>query len=165
MFSRLSSLARAGALALVALIAVPVAASAQGEGRDHSSGPYQFWPRYNGNWNNGDNWRHGRHWNGNWDRGDRRWDRRHWDRDWGNGRYWRHRGFNSGIYLNFGIPAYRYYDGYYDEPIYKPRYYPRRAYRTSAHVEWCYDHYRSYRVSDNTWKPTRGIRRQCISPY
>ena len=35
----------------------------------------------------------------------------------------------------------------------------------SAHVRWCYDHYRSYRASDNTYQPYHGPRRQCNSPY
>jgi hypothetical protein len=35
----------------------------------------------------------------------------------------------------------------------------------SAHVQWCYDHYRSYRASDNTYQPYNGPRRQCNSPY
>lgn len=35
----------------------------------------------------------------------------------------------------------------------------------NAHVRWCYDRYRSYRVSDNTWQPYQGPRRQCYSPY
>jgi hypothetical protein len=35
----------------------------------------------------------------------------------------------------------------------------------SAHVQWCYDHYRSYRASDNTYQPYNGPRRQCVSPY
>jgi hypothetical protein len=35
----------------------------------------------------------------------------------------------------------------------------------SAHVQWCYDHYRSYRASDNTYQPYSGPRRQCASPY
>jgi len=34
-----------------------------------------------------------------------------------------------------------------------------------SHVTWCYDRYRSYRASDNTWKPNYGPRRQCNSPY
>lgn len=33
----------------------------------------------------------------------------------------------------------------------------------SAHVQYCYDRYRSYRVSDNTFQPNNGPRRQCIS--
>lgn len=35
----------------------------------------------------------------------------------------------------------------------------------SAHVDWCYDRYRSYRASDNTFQPYNGPRRQCFSPY
>ena len=35
----------------------------------------------------------------------------------------------------------------------------------SAHIEWCYDHYRSYRAYDNTFQPYHGPRRQCYSPY
>lgn len=35
----------------------------------------------------------------------------------------------------------------------------------SAHVDWCYDRYRSYRASDNTFQPYNGPRRQCNSPY
>ena len=35
----------------------------------------------------------------------------------------------------------------------------------SAHVEWCYDRYRSYRAYDNTFQPYNGPRRQCNSPY
>jgi len=33
------------------------------------------------------------------------------------------------------------------------------------HVAWCYDHYRSYRASDNTFQPYNGPRRACVSPY
>jgi len=36
---------------------------------------------------------------------------------------------------------------------------------TSAHVDWCYDHYRSYRAYDNTYQPYNGPRRPCYSPY
>lgn len=35
----------------------------------------------------------------------------------------------------------------------------------NAHVQWCYDRYRSYRASDNTFQPYDGPRRQCYSPY
>jgi hypothetical protein len=34
-----------------------------------------------------------------------------------------------------------------------------------AHVQWCYDRYRSYRASDNSYQPYNGPRRQCQSPY
>jgi len=41
-----------------------------------------------------------------------------------------------------------------------------RVYRGGdAHVEWCYDRYRSYRASDNTFQPYNGPRQQCYSPY
>ncbi|MEM7300534.1 MAG: BA14K family protein [Pseudomonadota bacterium] len=35
----------------------------------------------------------------------------------------------------------------------------------SAHENWCYSRYRSYRAYDNTYQPYRGGRRRCISPY
>lgn len=38
------------------------------------------------------------------------------------------------------------------------------ANRGSSHNEWCYNRYRSYRASDNTYQPTNGPRRQCVSP-
>lgn len=41
----------------------------------------------------------------------------------------------------------------------------RPRYVASPHVEWCYARYRSYRASDNTYQPYNGPRRQCISPY
>lgn len=61
-----------------------------------------------------------------------------------------------GVYLDFYVPGYRYV----------PRVQTRRGNVMSAHVEWCYDRYpRSYRPSDNSWKPKNGPRRQCNSPY
>jgi len=35
----------------------------------------------------------------------------------------------------------------------------------SHHVSWCMNRFRSYRVSDNTFQPYSGPRRQCVSPY
>lgn len=35
----------------------------------------------------------------------------------------------------------------------------------SSHVSWCYDRYRSYRSSDNTYLSSSGYRRECNSPY
>ena len=35
----------------------------------------------------------------------------------------------------------------------------------SRHVQWCYDRYRSYRASDNTFQPYHGPRQRCYSPY
>ncbi|AZO75338.1 MAG: BA14K family protein [Mesorhizobium sp.] len=40
-----------------------------------------------------------------------------------------------------------------------------RVYRGDAHVQWCYDRYRSYRAWDNTFQPYNGPRQQCYSPY
>lgn len=35
----------------------------------------------------------------------------------------------------------------------------------NSHTAWCYDRYRSYRASDNTFQPYNGPRQQCYSPY
>jgi hypothetical protein len=87
---------------------------------------------------------------------------------------WRN-GWNDGprVYVDRYVPVYppSYYyddydDGYYDRPRYRVA--PRRAariYMSEEHVEWCYDHYRTYRESDNTYKKTRRTRAQCISPF
>ncbi|GLQ77174.1 hypothetical protein GCM10007881_06900 [Mesorhizobium huakuii] len=40
-----------------------------------------------------------------------------------------------------------------------------RVYAGNSHVQWCYDHYRSYRASDNTFQPNYGPRQECRSPY
>jgi Ni/Co efflux regulator RcnB len=34
-----------------------------------------------------------------------------------------------------------------------------------AHVRWCQERWRSYRVSDNSYQPYNGPRRTCVSPY
>jgi hypothetical protein len=85
-------------------------------------------------------------------------------------------GFSVG--LSFGTPRY-----YYDDYPYHRVYRPYRTYRTyryvapprqrviiqgsgwQAHVAWCYQRYRSYRASDNTFQPYNGPRRECYSPY
>lgn len=192
MLAKLSSLARSGLVAVAAIACIPAAASAapiapsmpafagststqvipvRGEGRDSSANPVyrRNWPRYNAprNWNGRHGIRDGRDWrrNGNWRGGNRYW-RNHgwrgnhyrggWNRGWGPG--W---GWGSGIYLNLNVPDY----DYYDVP-YRPRAYPRAAYRGgNAHVEWCYARYRSYRAYDNSYQPYNGPRRACISPY
>lgn len=48
-----------------------------------------------------------------------------------------------------------------------PRYAPQRSYRSggNAHINWCYNRYRSYRASDNTFLPNYGPRRLCYSPF
>ncbi len=46
---------------------------------------------------------------------------------------------------------------------------PRSEYRvrglSQAHVNWCYNRYRSYRAYDNTFQPYNGPRKPCVSPY
>lgn len=42
---------------------------------------------------------------------------------------------------------------------------PARYSGGNAHVNWCANHYRSYRAYDNTYQPYNGPRRQCVSPY
>jgi hypothetical protein len=68
-------------------------------------------------------------------------------------------------------PGWRSYGGWYFPPsafsfgitINPPS---RPGIRLSArHINWCEDHYRSYRRSDNTFKPVGAPRRQCISPF
>ena len=40
-----------------------------------------------------------------------------------------------------------------------------QAVSEDSHVAWCQNRWRSYRVSDNTYQPSRGPRRACVSPY
>ena len=146
---------------------------AMGEGRDKSNPAYQVWRKnrvYDGrgrNWNNG---RHYRNNGGNY-RG------RYYGNNGGNyrhyggyRRHWRGHGWDNGgafaLGLGFGVPL-GYYGGYYgggyyDEPVYRPRVYRGGG---GAHVQWCYDRYRSYRAWDNTFQPYHGPRQQCYSPY
>jgi hypothetical protein len=37
--------------------------------------------------------------------------------------------------------------------------------RGDSRVQWCYDRYRSYRASDDTFQPSYGPRQQCNPPY
>jgi len=116
----------------------------------------------------GRDWRDGREWRGNRDR--REWrEGRRWQGDrrgWYNG----HRGYRE------RRPGYRYHDGWWfppaafalgaivggaiaNQPV-------RRVYDYSQeHIQWCYNRYRSYRASDNTFQPYNGPRQQCYSPY
>jgi len=119
--------------------------------------------------------RGGRDWRDNnrreW-RGDRRgWrEGRRWQNDDRRGWYRGHRGYRE------RRPGYRYHDGWWfppaafalgaivggsiaNQPI-------RRVYDYSQdHIQWCYNRYRSYRASDNTFQPYNGPRQQCYSPY
>ncbi len=117
----------------------------------------------------------------------------HWGRGhWGGGRGGHWRGPGPGYRPGFwnGHHGYRYYrPGYrlYDDgwwyplaafgagaviggalaapppPPPPPAYY-RPGY-SDAHVQWCYNRYRSYRAYDNTFQPNYGPRQQCYSPY
>ncbi|PWK72868.1 BA14K family protein [Aminobacter sp. AP02] len=164
----LSSLARSGLVALGLVVGLPLAASAGPASLARPATPvpqanadltkvqycggYGCRPYRNDGWG-GDGWR-GR-------------DYRRYDNNWrGNYRPYRPNYFGgTGIYFNFGVPAYRYYEPRY----YQPRYYePRRVYRSgvsSPHARWCYSRYRSYRAWDNTFQPYNGPRQQCWSPY
>jgi hypothetical protein len=75
--------------------------------------------------------------------------------------------YGGGYYPRYGGGYYpRYHGGGYYPRYYNGGYYPRRHYRSgSAHVQWCYNHCRSYREYDNTFQPFDGPRRQCYSPY
>ncbi|MBN9233311.1 MULTISPECIES: BA14K family protein [Phyllobacteriaceae] len=89
--------------------------------------------------------------------------------------------FNGHRGYRYGRPGWRQYNGWWFPPaafmagaiiggaLASPPPPPpvyRRAYRLSdAHVRWCYDRYRSYRASDNSYLASGNIRRECISPY
>lgn len=97
----------------------------------------------------------------------------------GNDYYYRgHRGYRT------PRPGYRLYNGYYFPPqafvgaiingigreIQRDQRQDRRYDRGDSrqwarHVEYCYDRYRSYRESDNTFQPYHGPRQECRSPY
>jgi hypothetical protein len=77
----------------------------------------------------------------------------------------------------FGFrPGYRYYNGYWFPATAFAAGVAAGAIATSpppskrgrlaaAHVQWCYDHYVSYREWDNSYQPYVGPRRTCLSPY
>ncbi|TAM94856.1 MAG: BA14K family protein [Rhizobiaceae bacterium] len=103
------------------------------------------------------------------DRGGSHWrgDHRGFYHHRGNGWYNGHRGYRS--YHR----GYRYYNGWWfpgaaflGGAIIGGALAPHPVYRGggSYHVRWCYNRYRSYRASDNTYQPYQGPRRQCVSP-
>ncbi|MGE0008433.1 MAG: BA14K family protein [Parvibaculaceae bacterium] len=83
-----------------------------------------------------------------------RW-RRHHHR-WGHRRH-------SGVYLGLGLAPF--FSPYYynDYPYYAPRYYAPA--RSSRHVRWCLNRYRSYDPRSNTFLGYDGDRHRCRSPY
>ena len=110
--------------------------------------------------------------------GERRWRRGDRDRDRDFRRDGRYAYFNGHRGYRERRPGYRYRDGFWFPPAAfalgvitgsiinnatpAPRY---REGLPRAHVEYCFDRYRSYRVSDNTFQPYNGPREQCRSPY
>jgi hypothetical protein len=117
-------------------------------------------------------------------RGDRRYDRRDHRRDVRRG-FYRDRGhafYNGHRGYRDRRAGYRQYNGYWfpaaafiagaiaGGAIAQPAPPPRRVVvqpgrLSQAHVNWCYNRYRSYRASDNTFQPYNGPRRACSSPY
>lgn len=56
------------------------------------------------------------------------------------------------------------YSGYQQKAA--PAYRAKSAYNgDNAHVRWCYNTYRSYRISDNSFQPYDGPRKACVSPH
>ena len=104
------------------------------------------------------NWRRDRHDYRRYHRDHRRYGRH----------YRRHRDRDAAIALGLGLGV---LGGVLaTRPYYEDRYYvvpQRRVHRSygNAHVQWCYDRYRSYRAYDNTFQPYGGGRRVCYSPY
>lgn len=114
------------------------------------------WPQqiFRGHVDGGHVWRDGRHYRPEW--------RKHRDhrRDW-------RRHVRRGQ-VTIGIWGGPFYDDYWYVPQYRyvepePRY--RVIHLSAAHIEWCFARYKTYRLSDNTYKPTKHTRRQCISPF
>ena len=112
------------------------------------NGSRRHWNGGGGNWNGGDNWRwrHGRH-------------------HYRGGRYYDDGASAAilGLGLGLGLGSMYNNNDYYDRPA--PRRYYRAGRLSSAHVQWCYNRYRSYRAYDNTFQPYNGPRQQCWSPY
>ncbi len=79
----------------------------------------------------------------------------------GSGDFWRGVGAGviGGVVVNEAIRNRR------SRTVYVERHRVRRVSSWEAHLDWCYDEYRSYRERDNTYKPYGKRRRQCRSPY
>ncbi|MBR7651812.1 BA14K family protein [Brucella oryzae] len=117
--------------------------SRHGHWRGHRPGPRPGW--------------HGRpyrpgpgYWNGY--RGDRYY--RHGYRRHNDGWWYPLAAFGAGAIIGGAIAA-------PPPPVYRA---PAYGY-SNSHVQWCYNRYRSYRASDNTFQPYNGPRQQCYSPY
>lgn len=79
---------------------------------------------------------------------------------------------NRGFHTWRGHRGYRYYRPGYRR--YNGWWYPAAAFSLgvivgghhngNSHVRWCYNHYKTYRASDNTFQPNSGPRKACVSP-
>ena len=129
--------------------------------RSATAGDGPMWKRRYGNNNN---FRRNGNWNGNGN----------WNNDYGwynghRGYRYRHGGYNH-YHNGYWYPAAAFVagaliggaiannNGYYNNGYYNNG-------GGSAHVQWCYDRYRSYRAYDNTFQPYNGPRQLCYSPY
>jgi hypothetical protein len=65
------------------------------------------------------------------------------------------------------VPAYKPGYIYRDStiPTYRRVTPPQRGGILRDHIRWCAERYRSYRASDNSYKPLDGQRRECLSPF
>lgn len=143
------------------------AAAWSGGGRHWNGGG---WHGGGGRWHGGNNWHgggwhggwHGNNWHGGGWRGNN-WNC--WNCGWGGGWDDSWAAWSLGLGVGTALAYNNYYDsgpGYYD---YGPAYYTPAYTQPGGHVQWCYNRYRSYRSSDNTFQPNNGPRRQCVSPY
>ncbi len=108
------------------------------------------------------------HWAGGWGH-DGNWHRNaHWGGGWGGGCGWGGCGWGGcgwgGCGDDYFYPAAGFLAGTIVGGALANDYYYQPAY-ANAHVTWCYNRYRTYRVADNTFQPNYGPRAQCISPY
>lgn len=59
-----------------------------------------------------------------------------------------------------------FYRGYwYERPWWMSRHRGHRMHHGSRHVQWCFEHYRSYDSGNDTWRTHGGDVRVCMSPY
>jgi hypothetical protein len=157
--SRLGLIGLVAAGAMGASVAVSAAQCMPGT---TDCGPYQY-RQYRGHASGIDVWVVGRDHQPQW-----RHNGNHWPK-WRNHRKhqpkWHHPRRGK---VTIGIWGGPFYDPFWYVPQYRyvepvPRY--RVINLSAAHIKWCYARYKTYRASDNTYKPTKHTRRQCISPY
>ncbi|WP_337269810.1 BA14K family protein [Oryzifoliimicrobium ureilyticus] len=161
-FTSIPAYAGPGFVNAVGSTASDVPSAASGDvTKVYCNGPCLPKPKYlrenqqNGGWNGDRGWRgHGWRDRGDWrGRGDWHGRRYYRDRD-----YYRYRHHNNAGAIIGGLAAGAIIGGALSaRPSYRPP--------VNSHTSWCYNRYRSYRASDNTFQPNSGPRRQCVSPY